>query len=553
MGLRGPGARRIREAREALPAKPRRLPWKRKGIGRADAVVAFLEWLPITKGPLAGKRMRLLPGQRRFVEAVYGQLGRDGRRKVRLAVKSEPRGNGKTGLTAGLCLAHLLGPEAEQRGEVYSAAIDRQQAGLLYAEMVAVIERVPEFAARVNVIKFFKRIEVLSGDGDGSTYEALSADARRAHGLSPTLWCFDELAQVPDAELLENLRTAMGKRRESLGIVISTQAASNDHALSRLIDYGLSGADPSIHVDLTAAPPEADVFDEAVLKACNPAWGIFLDAATILSEADEAKNSHAFQGRFRNLRANQRSESRTDDRLCTAPIWQLGSDAVDLDSLRGRTCYAGLDLSAKGDLTALVLAFPDDARDVSYTLVPFFWTPAGALAARSPAERERFREWIRAGHLIEIPGPVIKYSFVAAEMTRLATTYDLAVVSYDAWRIEQFKADLADVDPNFDVPLEPFGQGYKSMGPAIDYFSELALSGRLQHGGHPVLTACVAGAITVADPAGNLKVEKGKSNRSGPVRIDGAVAMLMALGTAHGFEAEPRADVNDFLANAVHA
>ena len=553
MGLRGPGARRIREAREALPERARRLPWKRAGLSRADRVVAFLQWLPITKGPLAGKRMRLLPGQRRFVEAVYGRLDRTGRRRIRIAVKSEARGNGKTGLIAGLCLAHLVGPEAEARGEIYSAAIDRQQAGLLFAEMAAIIERVPEFAARCNLVKFFKRIEVLSGDGDGSIYEALSADARRAHGLSPTLWCFDELAQVPDAELLENLRTAMGKRREALGLIISTQAATDEHPLSRIIDDGLSGIDPSIHVDLTAAPPEADVFDSAVLKACNPAWGVFLDGATILSEAEQARRIPAFEGRFRNLRANQRAEARTDDRLVTVPTWRLGGAAVDIASLRGRTAYAGLDLSAKHDLTALVLAVPDDARDPTYSLVPFFWTPRDAIAARSPAERERFREWIRTGHLIEVPGPVIQYSFVAAELSRLAREFDLVGVAYDAWRIEAFKTDLADVDPNFDIPLEPFGQGYKSMSPAIDYFAELALSGRLRHGGHPVLTACVAGSIVVSDSAGNLKVEKAKSNRTGPIRIDGAVAMLMALGLAHGFEGTPPVDVDDFLANAVFA
>lgn len=551
MGARGPQSARLRAAREALPAKPRRLPWKKRGLSRAERVVRFLEALPITKGKLSGRKMKLLPGQRLFVEQIYGSLDRDGRRKIRLAVKSEPRGNGKTGLVAGLCLAHLLGPEAEQRGEIYSCAVDRQQAGLLFAEMVAVIERVPEFAARCNVIKFFKRIEVLSGDGDGSIYEALSADARRAHGLSPTLWCYDELAQVQDAELLENLRTAMGKRRESLGVVISTQAATDDHALSRIIDDGLSGVDPSILVHLTAAPMEADPFAERTLRACNPAWGVFLDGGTILSEAEQARRIPAFEPRYRNLRLNQRVETDTDNRVVTLPTWKLGGAPVDRKALRGRTAYAGLDLSGKSDLTALVVAVPSDEREPSYDIVPTFWTPRDALNARPPAERDLFKQWIAAGHMIEVPGPVIRYSFVAAELTRLAKEFDLAAIAFDAWRIDDLRADLADVDPDFPVPLEPFQQGFKSMSPAIDHFAELALSGRLRHGMHPVLTACVSNAITVHDAAGNLKVEKGKSNNRGPVRIDGAVALIMALGMAKRFEAEPRVDVDDFLANAV--
>ena len=89
--------------------RPRALPWKKKGLSRVERVIAFLEFLPITKGILAGTKMKLLPGQRKFVQAIYGRLSKDGRRKIRIAIKSEPRGGGKTGLIAGLCLAHLLG------------------------------------------------------------------------------------------------------------------------------------------------------------------------------------------------------------------------------------------------------------------------------------------------------------------------------------------------------------------------------------------------------------------------------------------------------------
>src|SRR3990167_8403486 len=116
MGLRGPGAARLRIAREAITKRPRRLPWLERALTRPERVIAFLEWLPVTKGPLAGKKMRLLPGQKEFVTAIYGRLDRQGMREHRLGIKSEPKGNGKTGLVAGLCLCHLVGPEAEARG-----------------------------------------------------------------------------------------------------------------------------------------------------------------------------------------------------------------------------------------------------------------------------------------------------------------------------------------------------------------------------------------------------------------------------------------------------
>ena len=148
-----------------------------------------------------------------------------------LPSRASREGMGKTGLLAGLALCHLLGPECEVRGEVYSCAFNKLQAALIFAEMRAIIEATPEFDGRCNLQRYGKVIEVLEGDGAGSVYESLSADDRRAHGLAPSFWIFDEFAQSPNSDLLDTLRSAMGKRSESLGVIISTQAANDLHPL----------------------------------------------------------------------------------------------------------------------------------------------------------------------------------------------------------------------------------------------------------------------------------------------------------------------------------
>jgi len=437
-----------------------------------------------------------------------------------------------TGLIAGLCLCHLVGPEAEDRGEIYSAAIDRQMAALIFAEMEAIIYAVPEFAEVCNIIRFNKKIEVQSGPGRGSIYEALSADARRAHGLSPTLFCYDELAQAKDRVLLDNLVNGLGKRKEALGLIISTQAPDDTHPLSQLIDEGLRGDDPSLYVQLTAAPPDADPFAEATWKACNPALGKFLSLDEMRTAADRARRIPAFEASFRNLRLNQRIDAAEDERLVTQAVWKLGVMPVDRAALRGRVCYAALDLSGKHDLTALVLAFPNDDPEPSFDLLPFFWTPQGSLTGRQQRERERFQNYIAKGHMVAVPGATVRFSFVAAALVELAQEFDIRVVGYDRWRIDDFREDLRDIDANFAVPLEPFGQGFKEMSPAIEWFGELAMTGRLRHGGHPVLGACMAGSVIVNDAAGNQKIDKEKSHNRGPVRVDGAVAAVMALELA---------------------
>jgi hypothetical protein len=97
---------------------------------------------------------------------------------------------------------------------VYSAAIDKKQASLLFAEMAAIIDEVPEFDERTNVQRFHKIIEVLDGPGKGSIYEALSADVRRDRGLAPSLWIYDEYAHLKTSELVDNLQTAQGVRKD---------------------------------------------------------------------------------------------------------------------------------------------------------------------------------------------------------------------------------------------------------------------------------------------------------------------------------------------------
>lgn len=538
MGLRGPGSgirkKAVKKANRS-PEASAPVPWEAEGLSRAERVIKFLESLPITKGPLAGRNMELLPGQRRFVLRLYGDLQADGRRTKRLAIKSEPKGNGKSGLVAGLCLCHLLGPEAEARGEVYSAAINREQAGIIFREMEATIFAVPSFLVRTNIQRWHKRIEVIDGVGAGSFYDALSVDARSAHGLAPSLFAYDELAQAKDRTLLDNLMNGLGKRKEALGIVISTQAPDDDHPLSQLIDDGLSGADPSVLVDLVCAPPEADIFAEKTWRDCNEALGVFLSLDDMRESAERARRIPSYEPSFRNLKLNQRIDASEEQRIVPGPIWKLGDVPIDRNALKGRKCFGGLDLSGKEDLTALVLVFPN--KDGSYDILPFFWTPLGALDGRKPSERDMFKLWIRQKHLIGIPGPTIRYSYVAEQLASLRETYDVQLIGYDRWRIKDFKEELAEIGQE-DLPLKEFGQGYQSMGPAIDHFAELALTGNLRHGGHPVLTACVANAVVVMDPAGSRKFDKERASIRGTIRIDGAVALAMALGVAKGEKPE---------------
>jgi phage terminase large subunit-like protein len=480
--------------------------------------------------------MSLLPGQRRFVEAVYQDIG-----GPRLAVLSEPRGNGKTGLVAGLTLCHLLGPECELRGACYSAAANRMQASIIFEECCAIIEAVDEFAACANMRHWHKVIEIKHGVGQGSIYEALSADARRGHGLSPSFFAYDELAQSKDRRLLDSMTTAMGKRARSLGVVISTQAEDDEHALSQLIDDGLTGVDPNVLVHLTSAPKDADPFDEAVIRSVNPAFGKFLDEEVVFSEATRAKRMPSFESAFRNLRLNQRVPALERDPFVTPEVWARGDAEIDeaLFTDLNRQVFGGIDLSARLDLTAAVFAVQDD--DGVVHLMARAWTPAATVAERTLRDRAPYDAWVRGGLIEAVPGSAIDYAWVAAELAHLSESMPLTRVAYDRWRMEFLRKELAEI--GVILPLVEMGQGFKDISPAIEAFEELCATGRIRHGGHPVLRWCISNCVIARDTANGRKLDKVRSFG----RIDLAQAAVMAIGTMKA-STEPVIDVSAIVA-----
>ena len=530
MAVRGIGAKPLSE-RGKVDQRPVK-PWEEPGLSRAGRVIAFLEDLPITAGKLAGTTMTLRGWQREFIEAVYAEDG-EGRRPIRTAVLSMARKNGKTQLAAGLALCHLMGPEAEPRGEVYSAALTRDQAAKLFQEMCAILQAHEELDDRANVIRFNKQIEVLTGDGAGSIYAALSADAGSKMGLSPSFVVYDELGSAPNRDLFDALDTATGARDNPLMICISTQAAADHHVFSELIDYGVrvqSGdiEDASFHLTLYAAPADADPWDHATWLAANPALDDFRSLEDVQRQASQARLVPSKESAFRNLILNQRVSAVS--RFIHKAEWDRCNAALDEAALAGRECYAGLDLSGSRDLTAFVLAFPDDNR--GFDVLCRFFMPEANIAERSNEDRVPYDLWARQGHITLIPGSTIDPSFVAQEIMLAAGKYALQTVAYDRWRIEDLKRELGLFGGN--VPLEPFGQGFKDMSPAVDVLERHVAEQKLRHGGNPVLNMCAANAVVTRDPAGSRKLDKSKASG----RIDGLVALAMALQVSGRHEPE---------------
>lgn len=526
MGLRGPGAK----------PKPKRKPARRKKApaavaagSRYERVVRFIESLPITSGAHAGRKFKLRPWQREILAGIY-RTDRRGRRIVRQALITMPRKQGKTQLAAALALAHLCGPEAEQRGQVYSAAADRNQASLLYAEMKAIIAMVPALEKRIIVRDFTKHLEDVE---TGSTYMALSADAKTKHGFSASFVVYDELAQAPDRKLYDVLSTSTAARAEPLMVVISTQSSDPHSIMCELVDYGLQVRDgvvkdPAFFPVIYTAPEDADPWDEATWRACNPALGDFRSLEEMRSAAMQAQRMPAREPTFRLLYLNQRV--RAESRFIPQAEWQACAGEIDIEALRGRPCKAGFDLSSTLDLTALVLYFPEDGGAV----VPYFWVPRDRLEEREHSDKVPYPQWHRDGFLEAPAGRAVNKQAIIHRLAEIASMFDLQGVAFDRWRLEDLQKLLSD--EGIEVPITPWGQGFKDMGPAVDALEAAILDRKLRHNGHPVLTWNAWNAVVEIDPAGARKIDKAKSTE----RVDGMVALAMAIGLhARTPKAEP--------------
>ncbi|MBZ5640829.1 MAG: hypothetical protein LAO51_18990 [Acidobacteriia bacterium] len=102
--------------------------------------------------------------------------------------------------------------------------------------------------------------------------------------------------------------------------------------------------------------------------------------------------------------------------------------------------------------------------------------------------------------------------------------YQLREVAVDRWNASQITSQLV----SDGITIVPFGQGFRDMSAPTKELEALLLSKRLRHGGNPVLRWMADNVSVRQDPAGNLKPDKAKSTG----RIDGIVAMIMALGRA---------------------
>jgi len=488
---------------------------------KAERAVKFINNLKHTKGVWHGVPFDLLPWQDRIIRDLFGTVKEDGFRQYNTAYVEIPKKNGKSEIAAALAL-YLTCGDNEWGAEVYGCAADRQQASIVFDVAVDMVDQCPALKKRIKPIISQKRLVYMPL---GSFYQVLSAEAYTKHGLNVHGVIFDELHAQPGRELYDVMTKGSGDaRKQPLFFLITT--AGNDrnsicYEVHQKADDILRGKkfDPTFYPVIYGIKDDDNWQDEANWYKANPSLGHTIDIEKVRTAILSAKENPAEENIFRQLRLNQWVKQSV--RWMPMDIWDKCSFTIDIEKLRGRECYGGLDLSSTNDITAFVLIFPPTIDDDKYYVLPYFWIPEDNLKLRVRRDHVPYDVWEKQGLVKTTECNVIHYGFIESFIEELGTKYNIKEIAFDRWGAVQMVQNLEGLG----FTVVPFGQGYKDMSPPTKELMKITLEKRLAHGGHPVLKWMMDNIHVRTDPAGNIKPDKEKSTE----KIDGAVALIMAL------------------------
>ena len=484
----------------------------------ANKAIGFIEtFITHTKGELTGEPLKLEVWQKKIISDLFGWKNKKTTfRKYRTAYIQVPRKNGKSTLCAAIGL-YMLFADDERGSEIYSAAGDRQQAGIVFEIAKGMILNNEELSKRGKVFR-----NSIVNESKGNYYQAISSDSKTKHGFNANCIIFDELHTQPNRDLYDTLTTSVGSRRQPLTIAITTAGYDRNSICYEIYDYAKKVESKTIKDDtfyscLFEALPEDDITCKKVWKKANPNYGISLKQDYMLVESQRAIDVPSYQNTFKRLMLNIWTES--VQVWIPNKEWMACYQDFDYDTLDGMACWGGLDLASTRDLSALTLVFNVDNK---YVILPHIFVPEDNAIKRSKKDNVDYLTFIREGDVIATEGDVQDYSFIRKKINDLAKKYRIQSIAYDRWGATQLILDLINQD---GIPMSPLGQGFVSLSAPTKTYEREIIAKNVIHNNNKCMTWCMSNVAIQEDAAGNIKPAKNKSKE----KIDPVVATICAF------------------------
>ncbi len=498
-------------------------------LASGQLVCDFLELLTV---PETGAPFRLMDWQREAITAFYSHMSEAGLRAYRYLYLEIPKKNGKSGLAAGLALYHTFFDD-EKRGEVYAVAADRDNAGIVFSASLAMLEACPALKKRARVVESQK---IIRDRASGTVYKVLSSEAYSKHGYKPSCVIFDELHAQPSRELWDIMTFGAGAARKQPTWIVLTTAGDdpNRKSIGWEIHEKAMGilkarqGDPAFEDNPAWLPiiygyDGEDIYNEENWKKANPSLGITISWETVRQEALDARQSPGVERLFRWLRLNQWLSVKEVGWL-PVTLWDSAQTGVGRESLRGLTCYLGLDCSTTNDLTAVTAIFPPQKGLEKWTAIFEAWIPEANVIERERRDKVPYRQWARDGYVHITEGDAVDYTAVEERILCFKSEYDVQALGVDPWNSRMLTQRL--MQQGVDVVEIP--QTMSGMSPAMKDIERLMRKGDMLHENNPAARWCFGNVRISTDGNENIKPMKDKSVD----RIDIVVSWIIAVAMA---------------------
>ena len=481
------------------------------------------EWGRAEKG--RGQRFVLGLWQKFIVGSLFGwKWIATGLRRFQTAYIEIARKNGKSALCAGIALL-LFVFDNEPGAEVYCLATKRDQAKIVFDDAVAFVTKSRELSRRIDIYK-----TSMVAPGATAVLKPLAADDKFLDGLNPHGAIIDELHKHPNRAIVDVIETGLGAREQPLQVEITTAGKElesvcfDHHDYSQKVLEGIFDDDTWFGY-VANLDDDDDWRDEAAWIKANPNLGVSKRVDYLRGQVRRAINQPAAASECKRLHFDIWTEDAGG--WLNMDRWNECATPIDLELLKGRECFGGLDLSSKLDITAYVEIYPPDDAGGLWQIVPFLFVPEVKVEeARIDETRDRVRYDLFAdqGLIIPTPGEVVDYEKVKEKIVERSEQVQLAEIGYDPWNASQMANDLDDLG----FTMVEVRQGFKTLSLPMKEFEALVISRRLAHGGHRVLRWMASNMAVTTDDADNVKPSKKKSRQ----RIDGIVAGIIGLSRA---------------------
>jgi len=438
---------------------------------------------------------------------------------------------------------------------------------VLFRDAVSMVEMSKHLRTRIQPSGRDEKVWNLYYPKTRSFFRPISADEGQS-GPRPHIGLLAELHEHKSATTVNMMRAGTKNRRKALVVMITNSGSDKKTVCGQYHDYGVDVCkgkeeDDSFFAFICSLDEGEDPFkDESCWPKVNPSLDYIAEGQTdgipgrnyLRAQVRSARGLPAQAAVVRRL--NFCEWTQAESPWLSYEVWKQAAERVPMRVLRNRPCVGGLDLSSTTDLTAFILLFWPTLEDPHWRLLSYFWIPDHDIEAREKLDKVPYALWIKQGHLETTPGRAISKLFVLRRLRKICDYFDVSRIAYDRWRIE----DLVQLMSEHDIVLPEmvgFGQGYNSMGPAVDEFERRLLGlpekttedqsvidlgpddfeviseevdqemvETLRHDENPVLTWNAGHAVITADPANNRNVDKAKATG----RVDGIVAAIMATG-----------------------